>query len=136
MVSIGEIDGFFSEVINAGFHEESIRMVADGRVDASAIDSQVLAIEMRDQPELSDRRKIIDSVGPSTIQPVAVSKRFDQRSRNTVRDVLIEFDKTPGGRDMLALGTVERWVGAEPADYDDIRRMVEACEAADFMEIR
>ena len=136
MLSIGEIDGFFSEVINAGFHEESIRMVADGRVDASAIDSQVLAIEMRDQPELTDHLKIIDSLGPSTIQPVAVSKRFDQGFRNTVRDVLIEFDKTPGGRDMLALGTVERWVGVGPADYDDIRRMVEACEAADFMEIR
>ena len=46
LVSIGETNGFFSEVVQAGFHEESIRMVATGKVDASAIDSQVLALEM------------------------------------------------------------------------------------------
>jgi phosphonate transport system substrate-binding protein len=73
LVSIGETGGFFSEVVDAGFHEESIRMVADGRVDASAIDSQVLAIEMRDHPQVTDNLRIIDSLGPSTIQPVAVS---------------------------------------------------------------
>ncbi len=136
MVSIGETNGFFSEVVNAGFHETSVRMVADGEVDSSAIDSQVLAIEMRDHPEVTDNLKIIDAVGPSTIQPVAISKRFDDDFRQRVRDVLIGFDKTSEGREVLALGTVEKWVEVGPADYNDIRRMVEACEAADFMEIR
>lgn len=136
MVSIGETNGFFSEVINAGFHETSVRLVASGQVDASAIDSQVLAIEMRDHPEVTDNLKIIDAVGPSTIQPVAVSKRFGHEFRETVKDVLIGFDKTPQGREILALGMVEKWVSVEPSDYDDIRRMVEACEAAGFMEIR
>jgi len=136
MASIGETNGFFSEVINAGFHETSVRMVAAGDVDASAIDSQVLAIEMRDHPEVTDQVKVIDAVGPSTIQPVAVSKRFDQDFKDTVRDVLIDFDTTPEGREILDLGTVDKWVPVGPEDYDDIRRMVEACEAADFMEIR
>ena len=136
MVSIGETNGFFSEVVNAGFHETSVRMVADGEVDSSAIDSQVLAIEMRDHPEVTDNLKIIDAVGPSTIQPVAISKRFDDAFRQRVRDVLIGFDKTSAGREVLALGTVEKWVEVGPADYNDIRRMVEACETADFMEIR
>ena len=136
MVSIGETNGFFSEVVNAGFHETSVRMVADGEVDSSAIDSQVLAIEMRDHPEVTDNLKIIDAVGPSTIQPVAISKRFDDDFRQRVRDVLIGFDKTSKGREVLALGTVEKWVEVGPADYNDIRRMVEACETADFMEIR
>ncbi len=83
MVAIGETNGFFSEVIQAGFHETSIRKVAAGQIDASAIDSQVLAIEMRDHPELAEQLKVIDALGPSTIQPVAVSNlppahlRFD-----------------------------------------------------------
>lgn len=136
LVSIGETNGFFSEVIDAGFHEESVRMVADGGVDASAIDSQVLAIEMRDHPEVTDNLKVIDALGPSTIQPVAVSKRFDDDFKATVRDVLVGFHDTEEGREILKLGTVDKWVPVGPGDYDDIRRMVEACEAADFMEIR
>lgn len=136
LVSIGETDGFFSEVIDAGFHETSIRLVAAGDVDASAIDSQVLAIEMRDHPEVTDNLKVIDALGPSTIQPVAVSKRFDEGFREEIRKALLEFHKTPMGREVLATGGIERWVSVGPSDYDDIRRMVEACEAAAFMEIR
>ncbi|MEX2624739.1 MAG: PhnD/SsuA/transferrin family substrate-binding protein [Acidimicrobiia bacterium] len=136
LVSIGEIDGFFSEVIDAGFHEESIRMVADGRVDASAIDSQVLAIEMRDHPQVTDNLRVIDSLGPSTIQPVAVSKRFDRTFRDAVTAVLVDFHRTDRGREVLDLGLVEKWVPMEPSDYDDIRAMVDACESAGFMEIR
>ncbi|HUG08621.1 MAG TPA: PhnD/SsuA/transferrin family substrate-binding protein [Acidimicrobiia bacterium] len=136
LVSIGETGGFFSEVINAGFHEESIRMVADGRVDASAIDSQVLAIEMRDRPDLASHLKVIESLGPSTIQPVAVSRRFDPAFRDAVTDILVGFHTTERGREVLDLGLVEKWVPIGVSDYDDIRAMVDACEQAGFMKLR
>jgi phosphonate transport system substrate-binding protein len=136
LVSIGETDGFFSKVVDAGFHEESVRMVAEGRVDASAIDSQVLAIEMRDHPEVTQNLKVIDSLGPSTIQPVAVSKRFDREFREGVTKVMVEFHATERGREILDLGLVEKWVPIQASDYDDIRAMVDACEQAGFMTIR
>ena len=136
LVKLGETTGFFSEVIEAGFHETSIRMVANGDVDASAIDSQVLAIELRDRPELRTQLKVIDALGPSTIQPVAVSRRFDETFRSQVRDVLIGFADTARGREILDRGLVTKWVAVGPSDYDDIRAMVDACEAAGFMEIR
>lgn len=136
LVSIGETGGFFSDVVQAGFHEESVRWVAEQRVDASAIDSQVLAIELRDHPDLARSIKIIDALGPSTIQPMAVSNRFDDDFKSRVRKVLVEFDHTERGRDILSRGLVERWVPVDAGDYDDIREMVEACEAAEFMQIR
>ena len=111
-------------------------MVAAGQVDASAIDSQVLAVEFRDHPELHDQIKVIDAVGPSTIQPVAVSKRFDDEFRDLVRSVLLGFSETADGREILEHGLYERWVPVGPSNYDDIRAMVAACEAAEFMEIR
>ena len=136
LVSVGETNGFFSDVVQSGFHETSIRMVADGDIDASAIDSQVLAVEMRDHPELAEQIKVIDALGPSTIQPVAVSKRFDNDFHMAIRDVLVGFADAPDGREILDRGLVEKWVPVGPSDYDDIRAMVNACEAADFMEIR
>jgi phosphonate transport system substrate-binding protein len=136
LVSIRETAGFFSEVIDAGFHEESIRMVADGRVDASAIDCQVLAVEMREHPEVTDNLKIIDSLGPSTIQPVAVSKRFDLGFRDAVAKILVKFHETERGREILDLGLVEKWVPVGASNYNDIRAMVDACEQVGFMTIR
>ena len=136
LVRMGETDGYFGEVIEAGFHEESIRMVARKEVDASAIDSQVLGVALRDDPALSESLKIIDALGPSTIQPVAVSKRISEDLRDSIRNVLVTMAGEPGCRERLGVGLVERFVPVGPADYDDIRLMRDACEAAGFLELR
>lgn len=136
LLKLGETDGYFGEVIEAGFHERSIEMVRDGEVDASAIDSQVLAVAMRDDPELVDRLRIVESLGPSTIQPVAVSKRFDEGFRRDVREVMLGLHQGPELREVLEHGVIERFVEVGPGSYDDIREMLAACEEADFLEIR
>lgn len=136
LVTLGETNGFFGEVIEAGYHETAIRLVREGEVDGAAIDSQVLAIELRDHPELVESIRVIDSLGPSTIQPVAVSKRFDDGFRETVRSVLTGLHDRDGLREILALGFIDHFTAVGPRDYDDIRAMLEACEMADFLEIR
>ncbi|MFP4074756.1 MAG: PhnD/SsuA/transferrin family substrate-binding protein [Actinomycetota bacterium] len=133
---LGETNGFFGEVIEAGFHERAIRMVSHGEVDAAAIDSQVLAVEMRDDPKLSESLRVIDSLGPSTIQPVAVSRRYDEEFREQVRAVLLDLHRRESFREFLDLAMVERFVPVGPRDYDDIRAMLETCERAGFLEIR
>ena len=135
LLELGETHGFFSEVIEAGFHETSMRLVADGEVDASAIDSQVLAVALRDDPPLARSLRVIDALGPSTIQPVAVSRRVPEGQRREIQDVLTTMHEDPAVRERLALGLVERFVAVGPEDYDDIRGMLEACEAAGFMRL-
>jgi phosphonate transport system substrate-binding protein len=136
LVRMGETDGFFGEVIEAGFHEKAIEMVANGEVDASAIDSQVLAVALRDDPTLEDRLRVIDALGPSTIQPVAVSKRVPAALREQIIGVLLSIGEDPSCRGRLDAGMVDRFVAIDAASYDDIRMMVDTCEAAGFTQLR
>ena len=136
LLEIGETHGFFGEVVEAGFHEESMRLVAAGEVDASAIDSQVLEVAMRDDPGLARSLRVIDSLGPSTIQPIAVSRRVPADLRTAIGQVVTTMHEDPGQRARLALGFVERWVPVTASSYDDIRAMRDACEAAGFMQLR
>jgi phosphonate transport system substrate-binding protein len=136
LVRLGETEGFFGEVAEAGFHEESIRLVAKGEVDASAIDCQVLAVAMRDDPDLAAALRVIDSLGPSTIQPVAVSKRVPVDLRQAIVEVLLSMGDDPRSRDRLAQGSVERFVPVGPSSYDDIRQMLDATESAGFTVLR
>ena len=112
-----------------------MRLVAAGEVDASAIDSQVLAVALRADPSLARSLRIVDALGPSTIQPVAVSKRVPVRQREEIRQVLTTLHEDPLMRERLALGMVERFVPVDASSYDDIRRMLQACEDAGFMAI-
>lgn len=136
LLRMGETDGFFGEIIESGFHEESIRLVAHGEVDASAIDSQVLEVAMLRDPSLAESLRVIESLGPSTIQPVAVSRRVPPDLRRETLQALITLADDSAVRDLLAVGLVERFVPVEPRDYDDIRSMLDACESAGFMQLR
>jgi phosphonate transport system substrate-binding protein len=136
LVQMGETNGYFGKVVEAGWHERSIRMVAAGEVDASAVDSHVLALTLRDHPELAGRLRIIDTFGPSTIQPVVAVRRLPQRLREELRAVLVDMANDPAAREQLARGLVERFVPVTDASYDDIRAMRAAAEAAAFLTIK
>jgi phosphonate transport system substrate-binding protein len=136
LVRLGETNGFFGRVVEAGFHQEAIRMVARREVDGSAIDSQVLGVELRDNPDLAEQVRVVEGLGPSTIQPVAVSRRVPEDMREAIRHVLVTMAEDPTVRQRLALGLVERFVTVDAASYDDIRMMVDTCEDAGFLELR
>ena len=136
LVQMGETDGFFGHVVEAGYHQRSIRLVAAGEVDASAIDSQVLAVELRDQPELAARVRVIDTLGPSTIQPVVAASHLPASLRADLRAALLAIGDEPAWRERLAAGLVERFVAVDDGTYDDIRHMLAAAERADFLALR
>jgi phosphonate transport system substrate-binding protein len=136
LLRLGETRGFFSEVVEAGFHEKAVQLVAEGEVDASAIDSQVLAVMLRDSRSLSRALRVVDSLGPSTIQPVAASRRLPLELRDEIRAVIVSLHEEADVRERLARGLVERFVPVDAASYDDIRAMADACRAAGFMELR
>lgn len=130
LVRLGETNGFFGRVIEAGYHQRAIRLVASGEVDASAIDSQVLEIELREHPGLAERLKVIDALGPSTIQPVVAARRLPQSLRLALRAAILTTSEDPAARETLAAGFVKRFDPVADGDYDDIRAMMSAAEAA------
>ena len=125
LVSLGEGAGFFGRWVEAGFHSEALRMVADGRVDGAAIDSQVLAIELRDDPALAARLKVVGSIGPSTVQPLVVSaSRLSPAERDEVRAALTDIGSDPRAREVLDAAMVERFVPIDGDGYADIGTML------------
>ena len=133
---MGETGGFFGKVIEAGFHQKSIQMVANREVDASAIDSQVLSVELRDHPHLASQLKVIESLGPSTIQPVVVRHDLPGDLKHQIREILLKMRDDSQAKEMLSYGFVSGFVPIVDCDYDDIRQMVSICESAGFLTIK
>jgi phosphonate transport system substrate-binding protein len=132
----GTAAGYFKQVVEAGFHERAIQMVCSGAVDASAIDSHVLSVALRDRPELTHELRIIDTLGPSAIQPLVAARRLPDRLKETLRASLWEIAQSPQARPHLDHALVKRFVPVTDSSYDDIRRMLRVVEAACFSTIR
>ncbi len=101
LLLMGETQGYFSEVVAAGWHEVAIRMVAAGKVDASAIDAQTLAIELANRPNIAERLRVIAALGPSTIQPVIAASRLLLSLREDIRAALLAIGDDDDARAAL-----------------------------------
>jgi phosphonate transport system substrate-binding protein len=80
---------FFGEVVEAGFHERALRMVADGNVDGSAIDCHVLGVVLKNDPELATKLRVVETLGPAPSQPVVVRAGLDAGVNAEIRERLL-----------------------------------------------
>ena len=135
LVRLGETGGYFGRVIGAGWHECAIQFVADGVVDAFAIDSHVLSVAVRDDPGLARRLRVLATLGPSTIQPVVAARGLPAPLKAAVRAALLAMGQDAPAREQLGRGLIERFVAVADGDYDDIRAMLAACEAASYFTL-
>jgi phosphonate transport system substrate-binding protein len=136
LIELGETSGYFGDVVAAGWHQTAVRMVAEGAVDASAIDSQVLEIELRNNPRLKSELRVIDVLGPSTIQPVVASSRLTEAERSDIAAILMGMAEDSAAAAVIDRAFFSKFVAIDDASYDDIRRMLAAAEDAEFMEIK
>ncbi len=111
-------------------------MVCDGEVDASAIDSHVLALIMRDEPVLKEKLRIIAAFGPSTIQPIVVVRRLSAQVKKELRHALLAMGTDVDARPQLDDAMVEHFAAVTDETYDDIRQMLAVTEAAKFSVLR
>lgn len=130
LADLGENQYYFGRVIEAGWHERSIRLVHAGEVDASAIDSHVLTLTLHDHPELADGLRVIDSLGPSTIQPIVAASWLEEGLKADLRAVLLEMNADAAAQKILAARMIQGFVAIADEDYDDLRHMRRRCVAA------
>jgi phosphonate transport system substrate-binding protein len=134
LARIGAAASFIGEAIEAGFHDDAIQMIRDGRADWAAIDTQVLDLALRRDPGLRREVRVIETLGPSTIQPVVASaRRLSASQRIAAREMLLAMHSEPGDRMVLHAAGIDRFVAVDDADYDDIRRMLDEVAGAGLL---
>jgi phosphonate transport system substrate-binding protein len=130
LLLMGENGSFFGRVEVSGSHQHSIRRVAAGEVDGSAIDSQVLAVELRNHPELADRVRVVASLGPSTNMPLVACATTSEWLFRRVAEVITCLGSDQRDCEGLRPGLFRGFVKIDDAAYDDIRQMLDAVEDA------
>ena len=110
---------FFGQVVEAGFHERALRMVAAGAVDGSAIDCHVLGVVMKRDPELAAKLRVVETLGPAPSQPVTVRAGLETGVKDRIQECLLRLHDP-----LLNEFGVARF--AAPPDYSQIAAVVSA----------
>ncbi len=116
-------DSFFDRTIFTYAHDSSIRAVADGVVDAAAVDSVVFDHLRLTEPSLTGNVKVIETWGPYGIYPFVVHPRLDAQLKAQLRQVFLEMHEDPEGNQIVRNLGVDRFVVPNDNIYDSVLEM-------------
>jgi phosphonate transport system substrate-binding protein len=119
-LGLGAPEQFFSRVIASGAHVKSIERVAGGEADVSAVDSNVLLLARRRDAGLDGRLRVLESWGPSAIQPVLVRSTLDPALKVSIADTLLALHRDTKMASRLGAFGVLRF---ESVDQDTYLRL-------------
>jgi phosphonate transport system substrate-binding protein len=129
LIQSGYLPSFFGKVIASGSHQRSIRWVAEGLADCSAIDSTVLEQELHDYPELQQLR-VLESVGPCSMPPVVVAQRLGTALIHQIQLALLQPDAEL--QSVMNQARIQGYRAVEAADYAAIEEMYELAIASGY----
>jgi len=117
---------FFCRRVHTGSHHASIEATLAGTVDGAAIDSTVLAIALRERPELAERLRVLESWGPFPIQPVVLRSTLDPSWAARIAAALLGLHAADGFARRLSRFGLDRCVPIDDAAYAEERRALRA----------
>lgn len=121
---------FFAKTLFTYSHDNSIEAVAEGVVDGAAVDSLIYDYLQGTNPSLVARTRVIHRSPPFGAQPVVVPKNLDQAAKRALRDLFLEMDQDPGGREILKKLGVDRFIRGDDSLYNSIRTMLRVVEGS------
>jgi phosphonate transport system substrate-binding protein len=123
LATLGEKSEYFSRAVESGAHQQSLRMILAGEIDASAIDSTVLEAELRRTPSMGAEIRIVATLGPSPMPPWVMHRNLPHALRSGIKDTLLGMHENPEGRAILGQWGISHFTDAEHADYQPVHDM-------------
>jgi phosphonate transport system substrate-binding protein len=117
LAEAGEDERFFGRMVRSGSHLRSIEAVLRGEADAAAIDSNVLSLRLREDPDLRQRLRVIEAWGPFPIQPVVVRSALEAELKEALRNSLLAVGTDPRTRRAVSAFGLEGFVPVTDEDY-------------------
>jgi phosphonate transport system substrate-binding protein len=114
---------FFGKTEFTYGHDKSIRAVAEGVVDAAAVDSLIWEYLALKNPELTAKTRILLRSEPYGIPPFVARPGLDERVKRRLQEILLRAADEEEGRRILKGMMIDRFVAGDDRNYDTIRSM-------------
>ena len=116
---------YFSETYFAGTHDEAIYDVLDGKADIGAAKNTMYEKLAERDPRLRKKLLILQNSPDVPENPLGLRKDIDESVRQKLKEVLLDMDKDPEGKDVLKQFGARRFTETTNKDYETVTRYCE-----------
>lgn len=127
---------YFSRIVVSGSHEESIKLVANGSVTASSVDSLVLDYDRSIGDKNALNVRIIEHLfdGGAGIPPVVISNQAPKGMLEKLQKALLTMHHDPVGRIILDKALIEKFLPPDDRNYDEVRKYKKEAQKRRFVD--
>jgi phosphonate transport system substrate-binding protein len=118
-------EDMFSSIIYTYSHDNSLRAVADGVVDAACIDSLVFDLTAELYPEITNKIRIIHTSPFVGNPPVILGADTSEEEFNMIRKILLNMHNEEAGRRALETLMYDKFLMPDNDSYNYIRSLIE-----------
>ena len=111
----------FSKAIEAGSHEKALLMVKTGEADVAAIDSTMLEMELKHNPETMNDLRSLDSIGPYPAAPLVIRQNIPEKIKASILTSLLNMHHNPTGQMILEESLLSRFEEISDHHYNYTR---------------
>lgn len=119
------LEAFFKEYIYSYAHDTSIRAVAEGIVDAGAVDSLIWNYMEKNASPFTKSTRIIKISPPYGIPPVVVRPTLKKDLKEKIKQILLDMHQDKKGKDILEKMHIDKFVEIDDSNYNSIRKIKE-----------
>jgi len=114
---------YFSETFFSGSHDNSIKAVANGLADGTAVDSLIWEFMNIVDPKETSRTKIIEKSPAYGIPPIVVHPDLDEKLKQKLKAAFLSIHEDPEAIPFLHKIQIDRFVEGNDSQYDSVREM-------------
>lgn len=119
---------FFKEHIYSYAHDTSIRAVAEGIVDAAAVDSLIWNYMTKNNSPFTKLTRIIKVSPAYGIPPVVVRPTLANDLKEELKKIFLDMHLDEKGKEILEKMEIDKFVKIDDSNYDSIREIREYLE--------
>ncbi|UCH59773.1 MAG: PhnD/SsuA/transferrin family substrate-binding protein [Anaerolineales bacterium] len=128
LAKMGAYSDYFAPVVEAGSHQTALELLLAGKIEATAIDSTVLEIELEERPEIVGQIRTLTTWGPSPIPPWVIQKKLPARLKTVLREALLSLDNKKDFQHLFTNSGLKGFVQVNDQDYNPIREMYQIAQ--------
>lgn len=114
---------FFKEYIYSYAHDASIRAVAEGIVDAAAVDSLIWNYMDKSGLQFTRDTRIMKISPAYGIPPVVARPGLNKDLKDKIRQVLLSMHQDEEGKRILGKMSIDKFAGIDDSGYGSIREI-------------
>lgn len=118
----GENASFFGNILKAKSHRDAIDMILTRKAHATAVDSNALALFLKEHPHQKEELAVLTSWGPLPPYAIVARKSLPKEIRERVVDTLLNMHYDNEGARILAAFNVRRFGAVAPSDFEKVEK--------------